>query len=84
MQRKSTNGSRKSPRAQHYENGSLTIRANGKSSKKRYRAELKKHRETIEDLAREGRKSTVTLLFAAKNTEYNNAVALKEYLEQFT
>jgi uncharacterized protein YeaO (DUF488 family) len=55
-----------------------------KEFKKRYSRELDKHRETIEELAREIRKSTVTLLFAAKNTEYNNAVALKEHLEQFT
>ena len=54
-----------------------------KEFKKRYSAELDKHRETIEELAHEARKSSVTLLFASKNTELNNAVALKEYLEQF-
>lgn len=55
-----------------------------KAFKKRYSAELDKQREKIEELACDARKSTVTLLFAANDTEYNNAVALKEYLEQFT
>jgi len=28
-----------------------------------------------------GRECTITLLFSAKDTKYNNAVALKEYIE---
>ena len=54
-----------------------------KEFKRRYSAELDKQREKIEELASDARKSTVTLLFAAKDTEYNNAVALKEYVDQF-
>jgi uncharacterized protein YeaO (DUF488 family) len=50
--------------------------------KKKYAAELKKHREEVEELARESRKRTVTLLFGAKDTAHNNAVALEEYLER--
>jgi len=38
--------------------------------------------EQVEKLVREGRKRNVTLLFSAKETEHNNAVALKEYVEQ--
>ena len=50
--------------------------------KKKYSAELDDHREQIEKLARDASKRTVTLLFAAKETEHNNAVALKEYIER--
>jgi uncharacterized protein YeaO (DUF488 family) len=49
---------------------------------KRYAAELDHHRARLEQLAREARKQTVTLLFAAKDTQHNNAVALKRYLER--
>lgn len=50
--------------------------------KKRYAAELKNQRAQIERLAHEARKRTITLLFGAKDTEHNNAVALKEYIER--
>jgi len=49
--------------------------------KKRYAGELEEHREQVEKLARQARKRTVTLLFAARDTTHNNAVALKDYLE---
>ena len=52
--------------------------------KKRYAAELDDQREQVEQLAQEARKRTVTLLFAAKDTEHNNAVALKEHLQRLT
>jgi len=51
--------------------------------KKRYSAELDDQREQVEQLARGAKKRTVTLLFGAKDTEHNNAVALKEYIERF-
>ena len=51
--------------------------------KKRYSAELDDQREQVEQLARAAKKRTVTLLFGAKVTEHNNAVALKEYIERF-
>jgi uncharacterized protein YeaO (DUF488 family) len=49
--------------------------------KKRYRKELEDRQEIIRDLSTEARRKTVTLLFAAKDTERNNAVALKEIIE---
>ena len=51
-----------------------------KEFKKRYAAELDDQREHVKQLVRAARKQTVTLLFGAKDTEHNNAVALKEYL----
>lgn len=50
--------------------------------KKKYAAELKKRREDVAKLARESRRRSVTLLFGAKDTAHNNALALKEYIEQ--
>ncbi len=50
--------------------------------RKRYREELKSHGELLEQLRAEGHKGTVTLLFAAKDAEHNNAVVLKEMLEK--
>jgi len=38
--------------------------------------------EPVKQLVREARKGTVTLLFAARDTETNNAVALREYLQK--
>ena len=52
--------------------------------KKRYSAELDDQRERVKQLAGEASKRTVTLLFAAKDTEHNNAVALKEHLKRLT
>ena len=53
-----------------------------KEFKTKYWAELDNCREEVEKLAQRARRRTVTLLFSAKDTEYNNAVALKEYIEQ--
>jgi len=53
-----------------------------KEFKKKYAAELEDRHEQVEKLVREARKRTVTLLFSAKDIEHNNAVALKEYIEQ--
>jgi uncharacterized protein YeaO (DUF488 family) len=49
--------------------------------KVRYFAELDANPEPVKQLRGEARKGTVTLLFAARDTEKNNAVALKEYLQ---
>jgi uncharacterized protein YeaO (DUF488 family) len=54
--------------------------ARWKEFKKRYAAELDGQRDQVEQLARESKKRTVTLLFGAKDTRHNNAVALKEYI----
>jgi uncharacterized protein YeaO (DUF488 family) len=57
-------------------------RARWKEFKKRYWAELNDQRQQVEKLARYARRRSVTLLFSAKESEHNNAVALKEYLDQ--
>jgi uncharacterized protein YeaO (DUF488 family) len=50
--------------------------------KKRYKMELKDRMGIIDRLRTESKKRTITLLFSAKATELNNAVALKEFVEQ--
>ena len=45
-----------------------------------YLAELQEQRNIVERLRAEAKKGTVTLLFAARDTEHNNAVVLKEML----
>jgi len=48
----------------------------------RYHAELE-HRESLwRPLLDEARRQPVTLLYAARDTEYNNAVGLQRYLER--
>ncbi|MDQ4147275.1 MAG: DUF488 family protein [Pseudomonadota bacterium] len=49
--------------------------------KTRYFKELDEHREAVEELAAKAHTGQVTLVFAAKNERFNNAVALKEYLK---
>jgi uncharacterized protein YeaO (DUF488 family) len=48
------------------------------SFRRRYRAELGKHREALTTLAAKAAKGPVTLLYAARDPERNNAVVLKE------
>jgi uncharacterized protein YeaO (DUF488 family) len=50
--------------------------------RKRYKEELKGRRELVDQLREESKKGKVTLLFAAKDTEHNNAVVLKELLSE--
>jgi uncharacterized protein YeaO (DUF488 family) len=50
--------------------------------KKRYASELAQHQEELQKLLDEAGKGDITLVYAAKNTQYNNAVALREYLEE--
>ena len=47
-----------------------------------YFAELDANTEAVGRLVGEIERGPVTLLYAAKNTEHNNAVALREYLRQ--
>ena len=49
--------------------------------KERYFDELASRAEAVDELAAEAKTGRVTLVFAAKDPEHNNAVALKEYLE---
>jgi uncharacterized protein YeaO (DUF488 family) len=52
--------------------------------KERYYRELEGKSELVRKLREEAQKKKVTLLFSAKNEECNNAIALKEYLENVT
>ncbi len=49
--------------------------------KKRFFAELDAERESVESIILAARKGTVTLLFGSKEERFNNAAALKEYLD---
>lgn len=49
--------------------------------KKRYYVELKDN-QAVDDILQTARERPVTLVYAAKDQEHNNAVALKEYLEK--
>ena len=46
----------------------------------RYRQELAGHEEVIGRLKKDAKGKAITLLFAAKDSEHNNAVVLKELL----
>ena len=48
---------------------------------KRYFLELKQHKDYVALLRQRAKAAKVTLLYAAKEEKYNNAVALKSYLE---
>ena len=50
--------------------------------KQRYFAELEEHPNAWRPILQAARGGKVTLLFAAKDTEHNNAVALKAFLER--
>jgi uncharacterized protein YeaO (DUF488 family) len=47
----------------------------------RYRQELEAQRPLLEELRRQAARDTMTLLYAAKDQEHNNATVLKELLE---
>ena len=49
--------------------------------KKRYHRELGKHSEVLGAFKERADKDTITLLYAAKDISFNNAVALLEYLQ---
>jgi uncharacterized protein YeaO (DUF488 family) len=49
--------------------------------RERYFRELDKKPDAIEQLQEHARRGRVTLVYAAKDEEHNDAVALKEYLE---
>ncbi len=49
---------------------------------RRYATELEHEPETWQQLLAAARKGTITLVFGAKQAGQNNAVALKEFLEQ--
>lgn len=50
--------------------------------RRRYFAELKAHPQAWQPLLATARRGRVTLVYSSHDTEHNNAVALKEFLEQ--
>jgi uncharacterized protein YeaO (DUF488 family) len=50
--------------------------------RQRYFRELDKHREVWDPLLNRARSEHVTLIYSARDTEHNNAVALQEFLEK--
>ncbi|HEX9372556.1 MAG TPA: DUF488 family protein [Roseiflexaceae bacterium] len=50
--------------------------------KRRYFDELGAHGDALSELLRQLDRGPVTLLFAARDLDYNNAVALREYVER--
>lgn len=55
--------------------------AKWKEFKKRYFQELNTHPEQANSLIKQTAKGPVTLVFGAKDEQHNNAIALKEYLD---
>jgi uncharacterized protein YeaO (DUF488 family) len=49
--------------------------------RQRYTAELRRHPEQLEELRRLAHRGTVTLVYAARDEEHNDAVVLREVLE---
>jgi len=49
--------------------------------KKRFFNELSGKKELVDSIIEKTRKGTVTLLYGTKETRFNNATALKEYIE---
>ncbi len=49
--------------------------------RKRYLAELKRHREELKPLAERAQNKKLTLVFSASDTEHNNAVVVEQYLK---
>ena len=58
--------------------------AKWKSFKQQYFAELESKPAVLDHLIREAGSRSVVLLYGARDTEHNQAVALKEYLERRT
>jgi uncharacterized protein YeaO (DUF488 family) len=49
--------------------------------KKKYFKELESKKELVDQIIQKAKKGNVTLFFGAKNEKFNNAVALKGYIE---
>jgi len=58
--------------------------AKWQSFKQRYFAEIKNNQEAVNQLTSRVKDQTLVLLYGAKDTEHNQAIALKEYLEHKT
>ena len=53
-----------------------------KEFRSRYRRELKKHLDELEQILKKARKGSVTLLYGARDQEHNEAIVLKQVLER--
>lgn len=49
--------------------------------RKRYFAELASNTQALEPILKKARRGRVTLIYSSHDTEHNNAVALKDYME---
>jgi uncharacterized protein YeaO (DUF488 family) len=49
--------------------------------RKRYKKELQEHKDDLDKLRKRAKTEKITLLYAAKDREMNNAVVVKEILE---
>jgi uncharacterized protein YeaO (DUF488 family) len=49
--------------------------------RQRYRRELAANPDALEQIRRAAQRGAITLVYSSHDTEHNNAVALKEYLE---
>ncbi len=56
--------------------------AKWKEFQRRYRSELDKHPEGWQPILQAARRGAVTLLYSAHDTEHNNALVLKDYVDQ--
>jgi uncharacterized protein YeaO (DUF488 family) len=50
--------------------------------RRRYREELLAHKEALEPLLQAARRGTLTLVYGARDTEHNQAVVLKQLLDE--
>ena len=50
--------------------------------RRRYQAELERHEEALESILQAVRHGTLTLLYSSHDTEHNNAVVLRGYLDR--
>jgi uncharacterized protein YeaO (DUF488 family) len=49
--------------------------------RRRYFQELNGHPDGLDEILRAARRGRVTLIYSSRDTEHNNAVALKEYVD---
>jgi uncharacterized protein YeaO (DUF488 family) len=56
--------------------------AKWKEFQSRYRKELRDKKEAVDQLKKEAKKHTVTLVYGARDEEHNEAVVLKQVLER--
>jgi uncharacterized protein YeaO (DUF488 family) len=49
--------------------------------RRRYYRELRSHKDALESIRKTAERGRVTLVYSSHDTEHNNAVALKDYLE---